>query len=64
VKVRWDTVDLKGGGDRLHSGDTKTGKDRVLALDTTFRGLIERRYQDRLTGTADAPVVSDFAFHR
>ena len=64
VKLRWETVDLEGGVIRLRSGDTKTGKGRVLALDTTLRALIERRYQDRLTGTADAPVVSDFVFHR
>jgi integrase len=64
VKLRWDTVDLEGGVIRLRSGDTKTGKGRVLALDTTLHALIERRYQDRLTGTADAPVVSDFVFDR
>jgi integrase len=36
----------------------------VLALDGTLRELLSRRYADRLTGSAEVPMVSDYVFHR
>jgi integrase len=64
VGLKWENVDLDGGVLRRPFGSTKEESGRVLALDGNLRALLARRYQARLTGTADAPVVSDYVFRR
>lgn len=64
VGLKWEHVDLAGGVVRRPFGSTKEETGRVLALDANLRALLDRRYQARLTGTADAPIVSDYVFHR
>lgn len=64
VSLRWADVDMDGGAIRLRPEQSKNGRGRTVAFDSTLRALMERRQQARLLERGGVVTVADLVFHR